>query len=197
MPNWTEQILGSLRRHEQAKERLLPPDMQGQLIEAADAERDRLLGRVAEIDAELVHVDGLLEEARAAEQAAYQVVTPAPARVENWDGTIREILARPYAVRGKEAVAAGKRVAGLLEYRRRLEEERVGRLSQLGDVGRVRKQAQQGVVSGLLAIVAHWAAAPAMWQFQEKEPRCDRFGNPLDASQVEALASAGKGVVNG
>jgi hypothetical protein len=138
--NWLNRK--KIEQTERAKTRtkLLPEDLQAQILGACDREAQLIRERIAWIDVELDRCKGLLAEARAAERAA---ATP--------------VLGRPGAgIQNQAMVDAHQRTQAIANAIERLKAERTDRWSQLGEIRRVKAQTETGLVSGLLAITQGW-----------------------------------------
>lgn len=153
---WKKRAATAQRAREQAEVKLLPSDLQQNILQACDRERAVLVSRVGWIDAEIERIEALIVEARAAEADALEVYHQSPIRRRRWDGTIWEISQPAIRIKGKAAIAAGQRVYGLATYREALVEERAGRLGQIGDVQIVENQTLAGLTSGVLSITRGW-----------------------------------------
>lgn len=130
-----------IEAEERARERvkLLPADLQEEILEACDREREQLQARIEEIDAELEKLEAVLTEARQNERQA---------RI-NTTGTGR-------GQQGAAAIEAGKVVRRVAAHIYAFQEEKRGRRRQLREVRRVKESAEAGLVTGILAITRNW-----------------------------------------
>lgn len=147
-------------RERQVQSRLLPPELREQILESSSVERERVLERIDEIDTALSILRAHRREARKAEQEARERVLPPAETVERLDGSERVIQRRPYRM-VTEASLEARQTTQVIERRiKRLKHERVLRMSELGQIRQIRKQAEAGIIPAMLAITHAWRHPP-------------------------------------
>lgn len=136
--DWRARKKIEAEKRAQERVKLLPADLQEQILEACDREREQLQGRIQEIDVELEKLAGLLAEAREKQQAAIKPDDRGRGQV------------------GQAAIEAGKTVRRIRWHIAEFRTERRWRERQLREVGQVKDAAGAGVITGVLAITKSW-----------------------------------------
>ncbi len=171
--------------------RIIPADLQEQILEACQQERAAVLARIAEIDEGLARIAELDRAAKEARQATLKPIVERPRPVRRLDGTIQE---RPARIRVHVAtpatIEANKARARICAHKRALQVERAHRHSELGEILRIEDQTRAGVVTGLLFVVTRWRNRVDVGKLLPAaklgRSYSDAAGNPLPPEALDA-----------
>lgn len=197
MKTFKDRMTAMMSRRQQQREivdvsrRLLPADLQEQILEACQQERAAVLARIAEIDEGLARIAELDRAAKEAYQATLKPIVERPRPVRRLDGTIQE---RPARIRVHVAtpatIEANKARARICAHKRALQVERAHRHSELGEILRIEDQTRAGVVTGLLFVVTRWRNRVDVGKLLPAaklgRSYSDAAGNPLPPEALDA-----------
>lgn len=197
MKTFKDRMTAMMSRRQQQREivdvsrRIIPADLQEQILEACQQERAAVLARIAEIDEGLARIAELDRAAKEAYQATLKPIVERPRPVRRLDGTIQE---RPARIRVHVAtpatIEANKARARICAHKRALQVERAHRHSELGEILRIEDQTRAGVVTGLLFVVTRWRNRVDVGKLLPAaklgRSYSDAAGNPLPPEALDA-----------
>lgn len=206
MKKWIDAAVAQFRGRSERREvialhaRILPEDLRDRLLEGIAQERTRILARLEVIDESMDRLGAMRLEARAAQQAVLIPVAPPAARPRiRLDGSRSE---RPAAsaptcyMIGKEAIEAGQTIRAIERHLARFKAERLGRVSELGDLRRLDAELEQNLLSSLIRLGEQFREPVLIGALARKVRLGGTFGGYSDASgsplPPEALGPDGR-----
>lgn len=173
--------------HEEAereKTKLLPKDLAKSIIKACDQEQKFLENQIEFCNGEIEKLTKHIQEIRA---EVRESLTPIPGKIPGWSR------------KTGESIKIGAALPILERQKRTFEGAISGYRSEISTVKKVRRQAENGAVTGLLAVVASWRSdfvigglSPVIAKLGSSFTVCDAAGVPLEANQVGVSGGRGR-----
>ena len=165
------------------KTKLLPPDLAKSIIKACGIETKYLENQIEFCTGEIEKLDKNIQEIRAAVRESCETIPGKfPGRSRNTGESIKLGAALP--ILGKQ--------------KRNFETAISAYRGEIGTVKKVRRQAENGAVTGLLAVVASWRSdfvigglSPVIAKLGSSFQVCDAAGVPLESNQEGVSGGAG------